>query len=128
MTDVDPTQDTPIDILHTFLLGVVKYVWWRLHTAWSLSQKELFAARLESLSKDALGGNPMPAKYILRYPNSLIGKHFKTLVQTWAFALDGLADMQMMKLAQASSELGFMLWIHTIDNMDTYLVSYLTLI
>ncbi|KIK50367.1 hypothetical protein GYMLUDRAFT_78518 [Collybiopsis luxurians FD-317 M1] len=95
--DLDPTQDTPVEILHTILLGIVKYVWHLFHTSLTDAQKSLF------------------------YNNNLIGKHFKTLMQTMAFHVHSLVTLDHFNLIQSVDELGAMLWVHEISNMDMYL-------
>ncbi|OBZ68157.1 hypothetical protein A0H81_11959 [Grifola frondosa] len=42
--------DTPVEILHTYLLGVDKYIWHHCSSAWSTRQCEKFALRLQSSS------------------------------------------------------------------------------
>jgi hypothetical protein len=113
----DPTQDTPIDILHTFLIGLVKYIWHMLYMSWTPVQRDLFVLRLQSSLMDSLAGPPMRASYIMQYKNNLIGKHFKTLVQTIGFHLyGGLATKEQIQLVHSVGILGGVLWLTEINN------------
>ncbi|KAJ6615312.1 hypothetical protein B0H10DRAFT_2164899 [Mycena sp. CBHHK59/15] len=73
----DPSQDTMLEILHTILVGQAKYTWYDLHRNWTPTQQDLFTVRLQSTNLDAA--------YMMQYRNGLIGKHFKTLMQTMIF-------------------------------------------
>jgi hypothetical protein len=119
---LDPTQDTPVEILHTILLGVIKYVWYMLHTSWSDHDRNLFALRLQSTDIDGLSIPPIRAAYMLQYRNNLIGKHFKTLMQTMAFHVHDIVTPSQFALVKAVGALGAVLWYHEIDDMDLYLV------
>jgi hypothetical protein len=79
--DLDVSQDTLVEILHTILLGVEKYAWYDLHSQWNGQQQELFAIRLQGTNIDGLLVPPIRAAYIMQYRNGLIGKHFKTLIR-----------------------------------------------
>ncbi|KAH9848940.1 hypothetical protein C2E23DRAFT_888770 [Lenzites betulinus] len=60
--------------------------------------------------------------FILRYPNSLLGKHFKILQQVAVFQLyDGVCPPLVFDLWKATGELGAVLWFHKIENLDEYL-------
>ncbi|KAJ7866241.1 hypothetical protein B0H14DRAFT_2573515 [Mycena olivaceomarginata] len=49
ITGLDPSQDTPVELLHTVLLGVMKYIWHMLNTSqWSDADRHLLAIRLQS--------------------------------------------------------------------------------
>lgn len=120
---LDPTQDTPIKILHTILLGIVKYVWHIINTHWSDNDWAKFAIHLQSTDLDGLTVPPLWASYIIQYQNGLIGKHFKMLMQTMAFHVHGLVTDDKFELIRAVGDLGALLWVHEIDNMDKYLVS-----
>ncbi|KAK7682226.1 hypothetical protein QCA50_014813 [Cerrena zonata] len=52
-------RDTPVESLHTWLLGGEKYVWHKTHTDWNDKQQQLFATRLESSAVDGLNMYPI---------------------------------------------------------------------
>ncbi|KIJ42359.1 hypothetical protein M422DRAFT_254434 [Sphaerobolus stellatus SS14] len=101
--ELDVNQGTPVEILHTYLLGNTKYVWHSTNITWDVSQYQIFALRLQSTSTLGLGIPPIAGKYMLQYQNNLIGQHFKSLQQ------------------KVTGELGALLWYHSIENMDEYL-------
>lgn len=118
-----------MEILHTYLLGQDKYVWYATHSLWE-SQKSngnlnTFAIRLASSSLDGLTLTSHFAEYICQYKNALIGKHFKVLQQLAVFQLyDNLCPDPIFDLWKATGELGAMLWYHTIRNIKQYMVSH----
>ncbi|KAG1768094.1 hypothetical protein EV702DRAFT_1203416 [Suillus placidus] len=84
-------QDTPMEILHTVLLGVVKYFWGQ--SVYLLEKAELsdiFQMRLDSIEKDGLNAPCLNADYICHYKGRLIGKHFKSLAQVMPFLIQDL--------------------------------------
>jgi hypothetical protein len=111
-----------VELLHTILLGIIKYVWHTLHTNWSEEQRNLFVIRLQSTDINGLTIPPIQAAYMMQYKNSLIGKHFKTLMQTMVFHMHGLVPPEVFELMKAVSALGSVLWVHEIDNMKEYTV------
>ncbi|KAJ7185109.1 hypothetical protein GGX14DRAFT_538239 [Mycena pura] len=100
ITGLDPSQDTPVELLHTILLGVIKYIWHFLNTErWKDIDRHLLAIRLQSTDLSGLSVPP--------YKNNLIGKHFKTLMQILA-----LHDLQLIV---AAGDLGARLWAPDLD-------------
>ncbi|THV04305.1 hypothetical protein K435DRAFT_961933 [Dendrothele bispora CBS 962.96] len=118
---LDPTKDTPVEILHTILLGIVKYVWHMFNTSLTDKQKSLFVIRLQSTDIDGLAIPPLRADYMMQYRNNLIGKHFKTLMQTMAFHVHDIVTPAQFSLIKAVGELAAVLWVSEIADMDQYL-------
>ncbi|TCD64244.1 hypothetical protein EIP91_004346, partial [Steccherinum ochraceum] len=130
-------QDSPMrrrlraadEILHTWLLGGKKYVWHAVSSVWDDKTEAIFAARLQSSSVDGLSIPPLRGEYMVKYKNSLLGKHFKALQQVGVFHLyDGVCSDLLLDLWKASGELAAMLWYHTIPDMDQYIADLSILI
>ncbi|KAI0685857.1 hypothetical protein BC835DRAFT_1535847 [Cytidiella melzeri] len=123
---LDVHRDTAVELLHTYLLGLDKYVWHVSHTAWNDEHRQLVAIRLQSSSVDGLSIYLVWGQYLVKYRNNLIGKHFKTLQQVGAFHLhpDLLENEHgglLLDIWKATGELGALLFYHAIDDMSTYL-------
>ncbi|KAJ7487204.1 ASST-domain-containing protein [Mycena galericulata] len=122
ITGLDPSRDTPVELLHTVLLGVIKYIWHFMNTKqWSDKDRYLLAIRLQSTDISGLTVPPIRASYMFQYKNNLIGKHFKTLMQTLAFHVHDVCTPEEFTLIKAAGDLGARLWIPAIDDMDAYL-------
>ncbi|KAF8972139.1 hypothetical protein BDZ97DRAFT_2015119 [Flammula alnicola] len=119
---LNPHQDSPCEILHTFLLGQDKYIWHDTSTKWDKKKDEIFAVRLQSSSLDGLSITSLRPRYCVQYKKSLIGKHFKALQQLGIFHLDeSLCSEEIFELWKATGELGAMLWFPEIKDMKQYL-------
>ncbi|KAI8974881.1 hypothetical protein BD414DRAFT_517477 [Trametes punicea] len=100
---IDVHQDTPCELLHTHLLGT--------NMEWDKKSKELFSMQLWVSSIDGLTLTSVLSDYITRYPNSLLGKHFKVIQQLAVFQLyDEVCPPIIFDLWKATGELGAMLW------------------
>ncbi|KZV84010.1 hypothetical protein EXIGLDRAFT_807538 [Exidia glandulosa HHB12029] len=120
---LDPHSDTPVEVLHTVLLGIVRYAWHGFYSGWDNAgvAGEKFVARLQSTDTRGLSSAPIRAAYIAQYKNNLIGKHYKTLMQTLAFHIHGLASPELFHVVRCIGALGAVLWIPEIDDLEVYL-------
>lgn len=120
---VDPHRDGTCEILHTYLLGNNKYVFYETNKGWDNKKLDLFATRLGSSSIDGLSISSLRSQYIVQFKNALVGKHFKALQQLAVFHLhDGLCSDILFDLWKATGEAGALLWYHEIKNLPQYLV------
>ncbi|KIJ11470.1 hypothetical protein PAXINDRAFT_84506, partial [Paxillus involutus ATCC 200175] len=122
MPGVNIHQDTPTEILHTILLGVVKYFWGQ--TAYILDKAHslhTFQTHLESVDKDGLNSPTLGADYIVRYKGGLIGKHFKSLAQVMPYLIYDLVPRTVLDGWIAIGRLVVLLWHTLIEDTETYL-------
>ncbi|KAJ7203369.1 hypothetical protein GGX14DRAFT_535928 [Mycena pura] len=77
---------------------------------WSDEDRRLLAIRFQSTD---LSG--------LTYRNNLIGKHFKTIMQILALHAHDMSTPEEFTLMQTAGDLGPMLWIPEIDDMEKYI-------
>ncbi len=124
ISGINVHNDTTVELLHTYALGVDKYLWNDTNSKWNGDTDGVYAAQLRSTSVDGLSIPPIRGDYLIQYKNNLIGKHFKTLQQVGVFHLyGGLCPPVIFDLWKATGELGAMLWYHNIKDMRQYLVS-----
>ncbi|KAI5983207.1 hypothetical protein EDD15DRAFT_2179497 [Pisolithus albus] len=124
MQGLDVHKDTPTEILHTILLGVVKYFWGQ--TAYILEKGQslrIFQTRLESINKDGLNSPTLHADYIVRYKGGLVGKHFKSLAQVMPYLIYDLVPQTVLEGWSIIGRLVVLLWHMSIEDTESYLVS-----
>ncbi|KAI5988854.1 hypothetical protein F5J12DRAFT_728064 [Pisolithus orientalis] len=121
-TGVDIHLDTPTEILHTILLGIVKYFWGQtIFLIEKAKLLEVLHSCLDSIKCEVLNAPSLNADYICNYKGSLIGKHFKSLAQVMLFVIYDLVPQSIIDRWTIIGELVVFLWHMQIDNLKVYL-------
>ncbi|GJJ13681.1 hypothetical protein Clacol_007937 [Clathrus columnatus] len=122
MPGVNIHQDTPMELLHTMLLGVVKYFWGQtVYTLIQCKQFDVFQVQLDSVSTNGLNIPCIMAAYMCQYCSSLIGKHFKTIVQIIPFVIAGLVNQDLLDAWVLLGRLAVLCWFVEIHDLEKYL-------
>jgi hypothetical protein len=116
--------DTPTEILHTILLGVVKYFWGQTVYVVEKSKKfDVLRARLNSVEQGGLNIPALPVDYICDFKGALIGRHFKAIAQVLIFTIYDLVPRNLLIAWILIGRLTVLLWQTEIDGVKAYLVS-----
>ncbi|KAH9894129.1 hypothetical protein C8Q73DRAFT_826736 [Cubamyces lactineus] len=122
MPGLDVHMDTPTEVLHTVLLGVVKYFWSQTVTLLEKAKAmETFYRRLQSIGTGGLNAEALNAEYICHYKGSLIGKHFKSLAQVMPFVVYDLVPATVLNGWNVLGNLVVLLWHTEIVDTEAYL-------
>ncbi|KAJ7848534.1 hypothetical protein B0H13DRAFT_1906711 [Mycena leptocephala] len=119
--DFDAHRDTPVEILHVVLLGVVKY-WWRDAVSRQNSKgKEELRARLSSMDVSGLNTPPIRGNTYVQYAGSLVGRDFRVILQVALVVLHGLIPQAHYDGWVALCRLAPLMFQPAIDHLPTYL-------
>ncbi|KDQ14913.1 hypothetical protein BOTBODRAFT_145446 [Botryobasidium botryosum FD-172 SS1] len=125
----NPHLDTPLDLLHLFLLGFAKYYWGiclpsrKTEANLTIAEREAIALAeimLASLDPTGCSDSPLSASYIIQYRGSLVGRHFQFIIQLAVFFLERIIDSSQMKVWAALGPLAALAYSPMIDNMEDY--------
>ncbi|KAI6098819.1 hypothetical protein EDD16DRAFT_1697566 [Pisolithus croceorrhizus] len=123
MEGINIHMDTPTEILHTILLGIVKYFWGKtVHLIEKVKLLDLFQSHLDLIEHDVLNTPNLDPDYICCYKGNLIGKHFKSLVQVMPFVIHDLVPQTVIDGWTTIGELIVLLWHMKIEDLEGYLV------
>ncbi|KAH9044117.1 hypothetical protein EDB83DRAFT_2507524 [Lactarius deliciosus] len=121
---LDPHADTPVEILHTVLLGFVKYFWRDIvhHQLGSNTQgKEVLKTRLNSLDISGLQlGQQLSGRTLVQYAGSLTGWDFRIIAQVAPYVLYDLVPTACFDAWVSLSNLVPLIWQPSIADIDEY--------
>ncbi|KAJ3841467.1 hypothetical protein F5878DRAFT_610142 [Lentinula raphanica] len=119
---LDPHQDTPVEVLHVILLGIVKYFWRdSVNRTNNKSDRATLIARLASFNTWGLGIPPLNGDTLVNYAGSLTGRDFRAIAQAAPFALEGLISDEQLEVWKAISALVTLVWQPHIHDIEAYL-------
>ena len=124
---LDPHADTPVEILHTVLLGFVKYFWRDIvhnQLGTNTRKKELLKTRLSSLDVSGLQlGQRLNGHTLVQYAGSLTGRDFRVIAQVAPYVLYDLVPTVCLDAWVSLSNLVPLIWQPAIPDIDEYIVS-----
>ncbi|KAI0263906.1 hypothetical protein BC834DRAFT_970983 [Gloeopeniophorella convolvens] len=117
---LDLATDTPVEILHVILLGVVKYFWRDAVSRLDSQQKSLLKTRLSSLDVFDLGISTIRGHTLVQYVMSLTGRDFRVILQVAPAVLYGLLPAPAWKAWLALCRLAPLIFQPKFDSMTEY--------
>ncbi|KAH9809240.1 hypothetical protein DFH28DRAFT_934282 [Melampsora americana] len=117
----DGHLDTPVEILHVVLLGVVKYLFRDAMANLPDSALPSVMAQWKSFDTSGLNILPIQPKTMTQFYQSLVGKDFCTILQTVPFVLFPHFSPDRRRLWTALSHLGSYVFQPQITDMNSYL-------
>ena len=121
VTGFDGCKDTPVEILHVFLLGVVKYMVWDFLKSLTVRNLQELLEWWESVNINALNIPSMKPAYMIKHYKSLVGKDFKIILQVAPFVFFKLMSQDQRNHWMALCMLSTYVFTTKIDDMPTYL-------
>ncbi|KAI9620260.1 hypothetical protein H4Q26_013829 [Puccinia striiformis f. sp. tritici PST-130] len=118
----DGVLDTPVEVLHVVLLGIVKYLARDfVHHLLDAAKKEIIA-RLHSFDRNGVNIDLMKPKYLIRHILSIVGRDFKVILQTAPFVFFGLMTPEQKSIWSALCKLTPFTFQTKISDMAAYQV------
>ncbi|KAF7341642.1 hypothetical protein MSAN_02061900 [Mycena sanguinolenta] len=121
ISDFDANCDTPVEILHVVLLGVVKYRWRDAVSRQTSSGKEELKARLSSVNVSGLNTPTIRGNTYVQYAGSLVGRDFRVILQVAPIVLYGIIPPSHYEGWVALCKLAPLIFQPVIEHLPTYL-------
>ena len=121
VTGFDGCKDTPVEIIHVFLLGVVKYMVRDFLKSLTVRNLQELLEWWESVNINALNIPSMKPAYMIKHYKSLVGKDFKIILQVAPFVFFKFMSQDQRNHWMALCMLSTYVFTTKIDDMTTYL-------
>ncbi|PLW26028.1 hypothetical protein PCANC_22405, partial [Puccinia coronata f. sp. avenae] len=117
----DGVKDTPVEVLHVVLLGIVKYLARDDIGKLTAKQKAIVAACLNSLDTSGLNWVCVNGTYLIKHIRSIVGRHFKQFLQAAPFIFMDFVTPERRQIWLALCNLTPLIFQTKISNMSTYI-------
>ncbi|EFP87206.2 uncharacterized protein PGTG_12790 [Puccinia graminis f. sp. tritici CRL 75-36-700-3] len=119
----DGCADTPVEVLHVFLLGIVKYMLRSFMKSLTAGVLPEVMARYESFDTKGLNVPSLRPYYLTKHYSNLIGKDFKVALQAAPFVLFEYMLEDKRLVWSALCQLAPLVFQTHIADMDVYQIS-----
>lgn len=113
---------TPVEILHVFLLGIVKYLWRDAVSRLRNTEREILKTRISSLDVTALDFSPLQGHTLVQYAGSLTGRDFRAIAQIGPSVLYGLLPSGLLDMWSSVARLAPLIFQPRIEDLESYIV------
>ncbi|POW18334.1 hypothetical protein PSHT_05903 [Puccinia striiformis] len=117
----DSVKDTPVEVLHVFLLGPVKYLFRDFMKGLNDLQKSELLALWYSFNTNSLDIPSIRPSSMVQYRSSLIGKDFRIILQAAPFIFFQFMTPSQINIWSSLCHLGSLIFQTHIEDMDTYI-------
>ncbi|POV99603.1 hypothetical protein PSTT_13685 [Puccinia striiformis] len=117
----DSVKDTPVEVLHVFLLGPVKYLFRDFMKGLNDLQKSELLALWYSFNTNSLDIPSIRPSSMVQYCSSLIGKDFRIILQAAPFIFFQFMTPSQINIWSSLCHLGSLIFQTHIEDMDTYI-------
>ncbi|KAA1077301.1 hypothetical protein PGT21_002490 [Puccinia graminis f. sp. tritici] len=118
--DFDGCRDTPVEVLHVFLLGVVKYMVRDVMGRAKPAQLGVIEGWYRAFVTTSLNIPSLSPYYMARHSTNFVGKEFKIVLQSAPFVLFTFMTAEERRAWSALCELAPLVFQTRIDDMDSY--------
>ena len=127
LIDLDPHQDTPVEILHIVLLGFIKYLRHDLiqnHLKKNENQNAVLAQHFFSLDVSGLEISLLARESLVNYAGSLTRRNFHYISQAVPFVIYDLVSKNIYDTWVSLFKLVPLIWQPVIMNINQYIVHF----
>ena len=125
LSGFDTVKDTPVEVLHAFLVGPVKYLFCTFMKGLNATQKSELLALWNSFNTNSLNIPSIRPTSMVQYCSSLIGKEFKIILQSAPFLFFRFMTPSQINIWSFLCHLGTLIFQAHIENMDSYILEYM---